>query len=203
VQVRFEWYPGFSLAQRRKSIRALHAAALPLTGVPVLEVSSKSEDELGVALSAFNLRVVHPSAGRIPLESAFQGSKVFAEGGPFLDLLQKPPSVAKRDRRVRGSGTLVAFRVGEEEWPTTPLTAFYDWLYLGALRADELLAARVVEYRAFSDIEFNPRRSINCQARSCALFVALSLGEALDEALLSKDRFLAQAERAYVSKAVT
>ena len=38
---------------------------------------------------------------------------------------------------------------------------------------DELLT-----YRAFTDIEFNPDKSFNCQARSCALLVSLHhLGE--------------------------
>ena len=39
--------------------------------------------------------------------------------------------------------------------------------------SDELLS-----YRAFTDIEFNPDKSFNCQARSCALLVSLHhLGE--------------------------
>jgi hypothetical protein len=32
--------------------------------------------------------------------------------------------------------------------------------------------ARLNKYVGFTDIEFNPSKSINCQARSCALFVS-------------------------------
>ena len=37
------------------------------------------------------------------------------------------------------------------------------------------------EHDAFTDIEFNPKKSFNCQARSCALFVALTMRSALDQ----------------------
>jgi len=37
-------------------------------------------------------------------------------------------------------------------------------------------------YDTFTDIEFNPKRSFNCQARSCALFVALARKGLLGEA---------------------
>ena len=45
-------------------------------------------------------------------------------------------------------------------------------------------------YGAFTDIEFNPKRSINCQARSCALFLALRYRNLLDEALTNKQTWL-------------
>ncbi len=50
---------------------------------------------------------------------------------------------------------------------------------------DELLA-----YSTFSDIEFNPKKSINCQARTCAILVSLVRLDLIDEALRSKDRFI-------------
>lgn len=60
-----------------------------------------------------------------------------------------------------------------EDFPTTPLTAFYDWLYIRALWQNQLLADQLGKFKAFSDIAFNPKRSVNCQARSAALYVAL------------------------------
>jgi len=42
----------------------------------------------------------------------------------------------------------------------------------------------------FSDIEFNPKKSINCQARTCAVLVSLVRLDLIDEALSSKDRFI-------------
>ncbi|WP_048965387.1 DarT1-associated NADAR antitoxin family protein, partial [Escherichia coli] len=55
--VDFPWAPGMSKTQKQKSIRALHAAANEQGVNSLLEISSKSEDELGVKLSAFNLRI--------------------------------------------------------------------------------------------------------------------------------------------------
>ena len=39
-------------------------------------------------------------------------------------------------------------------------------------------------------VEFNPYRSINCQARSCALFVTLVLKGDLEQATSSPETFL-------------
>ena len=67
-----------------KSVDSLHAAALKLPGISrVLEVSSKSREELGVALSAFNLTFTTLKHNRtFSVECAYQGSKVFERGGP-------------------------------------------------------------------------------------------------------------------------
>lgn len=55
--VDFPWSPGMSKSQKQKSIRALHSAASGLGLYSLLEISSKSEDIIGVQLSAFNLRI--------------------------------------------------------------------------------------------------------------------------------------------------
>ena len=52
-----------------------------------------------------------------------------------------------------------------------PRTAFYDCLYVQALLENPQLAGVVLSYDAFTDIAFNPQRSLNCQARAAALFV--------------------------------
>ena len=69
---------------------------------------------------------------------------------------------------------MVGFDFEGEPWSSEPRTAFYDWLYLTALQANTNEARQLLSFRAFTDIEFNPKRSVNCQARSCALFVALT-----------------------------
>lgn len=47
-------------------------------------------------------------------------------------------------------------------------------------------------FQGFSDIVFNPNRSLNCQARAAALFVALSKNDLISEQVLEdKDRYLA------------
>jgi hypothetical protein len=128
--------------------------------------------------------------GSMTVEVAFQGSKVFEGGGPCIDLYERSSREAKRDGRLRESGELVRFQLGEERWPLEPKTAFYDWLYLQALRQQPDLASQLLRFAGFSDIEFNPKRSINCQARSAALYVALKKRGLLDEALSSKAAFL-------------
>ena len=47
-------------------------------------------------------------------------------------------------------------------------------------------------FQGFSDIVFNPNRSINCQARAAALFVSLSKNGLIDEQIFrDKDYYLA------------
>lgn len=97
---------------------------------------------------------------------------------------------AKRDERLRSSGSLTKFSFFGTDWALEPKTAFYDWLYINALLKNPDLVGRVTDRDAFSDIEFNPERSINCQARSVALFCALFHNNKLDFALESRANFL-------------
>jgi ketosteroid isomerase-like protein len=46
------------------------------------------------------------------------------------------------------------------------------------------------KHAAFSDIEINPKKSINCQARSVALYVSLRNKDLLVEALSGKAAFV-------------
>lgn len=190
--VRFEWMPGLALSQKQKSIASLHAAARQSLGVAsVLEISSKSTTEAGRALSAFSLMLPDGTRGRLmSVECAFQGSKVFEHGGPYTDIYAMSSREAKTDPRLRASGRLVAFEFEQVRWPLEPQTAFYDWLYLRALNANPELTEHVVEASAFSDIEFNPEKSINCQAYSAALFASLRRRGTLTEAMASKTAFL-------------
>lgn len=73
-----------------------------------------------------------------------------------------------------------------------PRTAFYDWLYLSALNQNKNLALHLLNFDGFTDIEFNPAKSINCQARAAALFVSLVRRNMLDDVLSSKDGFLSK-----------
>jgi hypothetical protein len=190
--VDFTWHSGFAKSQKQKSIRALHEMALRDYGVQnPLEVSSKSEDALGVALSSFNLKFTTQKGLTLTVEAAFQGSKVFEFGGPFRDIFGKSPVEAKRDERLKSSGSLVRFSFFGDDWALEPKTAFYDWLYINALLKNPDLLARVTDIDGFTDIEFNPEKSINCQARSVALFCALFHNDILEEVMEDRERFLA------------
>lgn len=189
--VDFEWHPGFAKSQKQKSIRALHDMALREYGVKnPLEVSSKSEDSLGVALSSFNLKFTTLRGRTLTVEAAFQGSKEFALAGPFVDIFEKSPIDAKRDERLRNSGALIQFSFFGTNWELEPKTAFYDWLYISALLKNPDLVSRITDRDGFTDIEFNPERSINCQARSAALFCALYHTDKLKFAMDCKENFL-------------
>jgi len=189
VSVKLSWHSGFAEIQKKRNIRALHEAAARLGYSPLLEVSTKSDDKVGQHLSAFHLRV-HSPAGEIPLECAFQGSKVFECGGPYTDLFRVDPRSAKRDLRLRESGRLIAFEFQGIQFPLEPKTAFYDWLYLGAIFPHREWLARLGNFVGFTDIEFNPERSINCQARSVALFFSLRSNELLEDAMESPASFV-------------
>ncbi|EDL48244.1 hypothetical protein ED21_31874 [Erythrobacter sp. SD-21] len=191
--VSFEWHPGMSLSQKQKSIASLHQAAREqCQGIEkILEISSKSLEDLGVRSSAFNLKWLSSVANfPISVECAFQGSKVFLNGGPFTDLYEARPIDAKRDVRLRSSGNLKAFDFDGGNWPIEPQTAFYDWLYISALRENPEIADAILSFDGFTDIEFNPKKSINCQAYSAALFCSLYKQGMVDEVLEKRETFL-------------
>lgn len=190
ILVSFKWNPGFAPVQKKKNIAAMHEAARAKGLSPLLEVSTKSGERLGQRLSAFNLKIETPR-GAISIESAYQGSKVFKKGGPYTDLYDADSRAAKKDPRVKDSGPLTGFNFFGQLWPLVPKTAFYDWLYISALEPHEEFLRCLFTYGGFTDIEFNPEKSLNCQARTCALLVSLIKLGALKQALRSQSDFIA------------
>lgn len=190
-QIEFVFYSGFSVQQKQRSIASLHMAFCEKSpGMKVLEVSSKSKEDIGIALSAFHLKYQMDDMRKIPVENVFQSGKVFNNGGPYLDILDKTPRDAKRDERLRTSGDLVKFQLQNEVFPLSPTTYFYDWVYINALWMNQELLIQASKYDAFSDIEFNPERSLNCQAKALATAVFLYREGLLEKALSSKENFL-------------
>ena len=51
-------------------------------------------------------------------------------------------------------------------YPLVPKNAFYDWLYIRALHALADWNSDKILYDTLTDIEFNPKKQINCQARA-------------------------------------
>lgn len=190
--IEFRWFPGMAVVQKQKSVRSLHEAAV-LAGVCLnpLEVSSKSLLDLGVSLSAFNLSVTTQIQKKVfTVESAYQSSKVFERGGPYKDLLYATSKEAKKDIRLKESGRLIGFEFFGERWALEPKTSFYDWLYINALHKNEWAVEQLKSYDAFTDIEFNPEKSINCQAYSVALYMALEWRGLIREAISDKAAYL-------------
>ena len=126
----------------------------------------------------------------ITVECAYQGSKVFEKGGPFTDLYGKSSREARGDERLKTSGRLIGFQFDGKRFTLSPATAFYDWLYINALYPYREWLKRLKRYSGFTDIEFNPEKSKNCQARSCAMFVSLQQRDSLDSAIASFEDFL-------------
>jgi hypothetical protein len=188
--IEFEWHSGFAKVQAQKCIQSLHESATESGIHPILEISSKSPDSLGISLSAFNLKL-EIGKNLLSVECAYQGSKIFAKGGPFSDLYFASSRDAKKDERIRNSGDFVGYRFFDEDFPAKPITAFYDWIYLTALSQNPSLVAKLPEYEGFSDIVFNPKKSLNCQARAAALFVALSANNEIQNVLKDKPYYFA------------
>lgn len=197
----FEWFPGMAVVQKQKSIESLHEAAINIGISPLLEISSKSKDMLGVNLSAFNLQIITKKNKKVfTVETAFQGSKVFDKGGPYTDLLTGTSRDAKKDIRLKESGNLREFEFFGNKFPLKPRTFFYDWLYINALNQNISYRENVLSFCGFTDIEFNPKKSINCQAYSAALFVSLEKSGKLITALKSPEYFLKVVEDEYNKK---
>ena len=162
INVEFTWFSGLSKSQKQKSIRSLHEEATKANNLnKILEISSKSEEEMGVRASAFYIAIRTKKGLHTSMESLYQGSKVFENGGPFVDLYSKNSLDSKKDRRLQSSGNLKGFNFEGEYWGLDE--HFYDWLYLKALIQNNEIAEKIFEYDAFTDIEFNPKKSFSCQ----------------------------------------
>ena len=177
--VTFEWVPGMAKSQARKSINNLHEAAqTQLELRNPLEISTKSNSDLGVSLSAFNLKL-DVDTEFVSIESAYQSSKVFKNGGPYRDILNLNSYDAKKDERLKESGELIGFEFEGNEWNVTNSPNFYDYLYIRAL-IDFEDKKLIQEFDCFTDIAFSQTSlkyknnlSFNCQARSVAIYLGL------------------------------
>lgn len=172
----FVWNKGLNINQKRKNVIALHEAYK--TQFPtkfVLEISSKSLQEDGLPLSAFKLQKFVPSLQKaLPVENIYQGGKVFENGGPCLDMYDMTAREAKKDERIQSLGSVTGFYYEGNIYPIDHYDAFYNWIYIKALIENPSLSAPLLNYDAFTDIEYNPKTGTSCQARSAAIFVSLS-----------------------------
>ena len=184
-----EWASGFSATQKKKNIASLHHAAQGNGLKRILEISSKSEKKVGRRLSAFSLKI-DIGTTQYPLESVYQGCKVFGPHGPATHIFALPPREAKRYMRPRNRDTLVGFCLLGKFYPASPKNAFYDWLYIRSLEKHADWIKDKVRYDAFTDIEFNPAKQINCQARAFAEYVSLLSRGCLTEVAQDFDLFV-------------
>jgi superfamily I DNA/RNA helicase len=179
----------YNANDKKTSIQSLHEHfAKEFHSAKVLEISTKSDNKLGKALSAFNLQVTLKDGRKVPLESAFQASKVFEKTGSRPNLLNMRPYDAKY-RAGQIKEPIVGFELDGERFDNEPVTFFYNWLYVNALKDNPQYAKELVNYNAFTDIEFNPEKSKNCQAEAASVYVGLAKEGLLERALSSKEEF--------------
>ena len=175
--VEFTWFSGFAKSQKQKSILSFHESiSRDFKLDKILEISTKSENKLGIQLSAFNLRIKFKDKEYF-LESVFQGSKIFTDQGPNEDIYEKSSIDAKKDERIKRSD-LKEFSFFGEIFSLE--FDFYSWLYFVALNQNNKLKTGILNYEAFTDIEFNPEKSLNCQAYSAALYSSMVKNKILD-----------------------
>ena len=185
----FKWAAGFAEVQKKKNIKALHEAARRSGIQRILEISTKSSEMIGRRLSAFSLRITLQGK-EYPLESVYQGSKVFEGGGPFSEIFDLSPREAKKFIRTCDRGEIVSFQLEGLSYPLLPKNAFYDWLYIRSLMDHTDWIMEHVQYDAFTDIEFNPGRQVNCQARAFAEYLSLLHRGHLQEAVADFECFV-------------
>ncbi len=199
--IHYEYFSGFSLSRKQKCIESLHNSAKKMGINNILEVSSKSKEKIGVQLSSFNL-ILDVDEKHYTVEQLFQSGKIFEAGGPFPDLLNKTSREARNDERLKTSGNLLGFTFFGESFPLEPKTFFYDWLYINALLNNKHLISQLQNYDGFSDIEFNEKKSLNCQAYSLALFSSILSNEPdiLTLNSISKSDFLSLCAKEYKTR---
>jgi hypothetical protein len=170
--VDFEWSPGFSESQKKKNVAALHTAAKRFGISSILEISSKSDERVGQRLSAFSLKI-EVDGSSYYLESVYQGAKVFETGGPHHSIFSFNPRDAKKYVRGLDAGRLIGFELEGRRYPLIPKNAFYDWLYIRSLEKHVEWISNNISYEAYTDIEFNPEKQVNCQARAFSEYKSL------------------------------
>lgn len=189
-----QWNGGFSLSQKTKNVEALHLAISNYFSVQfssILEVSTKSSNPIGVELSSFNLELEVDNK-KYNVESAYQSSKVFRTilgDKQYSNLINKSPYEAKKIINNENHANLIAFRFLGITFPITPKHLFYDWIYIKALNQIPCLDEILSNYEYFTDIEFNPEKSLNCQARSLTLFIWLNKNSKLNDYLNNPKKY--------------
>lgn len=155
--IEFKWVNGTSVTQNYKRRDSLKSEIAKIYDINEwLEVSTKSDKELGIKLSALNLHLVTKLGNTKTVEEIYQSSKVFE------------------------NGKIVKFKFGTTEFPNTPYGMYYDYLYMIALYQNKELHEKLKQYNIFTDIKFNPNKSLNTQARAVSIFKTLLSNDMID-----------------------
>lgn len=103
---------------------------------------------------------------------------------------------------ISGRFSLKAFQVGDKTYSLEPKIAFYALLYCTALHAllkqSPHLWEELCGYDYFTDIAFNPEKSLNCQAAMVCFYITLRrrFGEDVEVLLRDEAAFWEQVKKA-------
>lgn len=164
--VSFTYVKGMAFSQKCKNVLSFHSSIQSqFPNAKIIEISTKSNNPVGVALSAFNLTL-----DGYPVECIYHASKVFEDGRSFEFVKDYLPRDAKRYIRDNSQGALQCYRYKGREISLETKTLFYDYIYIKALMQHPEISLFLLDYDLFTDIEFNEKKGLNCQARSCAIY---------------------------------
>lgn len=153
--------------QRRLSLSNLSCEVSHRLHKIPMDISTASNAEQGVVLSAFNLKFRSST-----LESFYQGSKIFENGRNYPEVYNMSSLDAKQYPALKKSGAIVGFTFDNVDYPAEPKSVFYDWLYVKAVLRNFGGGLDLYPINAFVDIQ-SPITSIACQARALAIYVLL------------------------------
>lgn len=183
--VEFEYIKGMAFSQKQKNVLSFHKSIQEMFPTSrIIEISTKSQSQLGVKLSAFNLKL-----DGYPLECVFQSSKLFEGNVQFNHLLFEEPKAAKQYIHDNVSLRLIGFKYKDELFDLIPRTMFYDYIYISALMQSNIDVSDIANYDIFTDIEFNEKKAYNCQARACAIYAHMLRYGNVEYYMSSKEKF--------------
>lgn len=164
--ITFKWVKGQSYKQKCLRRESLHEEiAKKYDKTKLLEISTKSDKELGVKLSALKLLLYYCKEIK-SVEEIYQNSKVYDN-----------------------NNHITLFKYKDIEFPNYPIGMYYDYLYMCALYQHNDLREELFNYDYFTDIEFNPNKSKNTQARAAAIFKTLEYNNETRSLLLHMKDF--------------
>ena len=104
--VSFTYVKGMAFSQKCKNVLSFHSSIQSqFPNAKIIEISTKSNNPVGVALSAFNLTL-----DGYPVECIYHASKVFEDGRSFEFVKDYLPRDAKRYIRENSQGALQCYR---------------------------------------------------------------------------------------------
>lgn len=191
INYNFEWFSGLSISQLRKSINSFHNEIKRSGFKEILEVSRKSENELGTKLSAFNL-MINIKGITSSVESFYHSSKVFGEIQFYecMNLEAKDSKKYIQDKVENLSLKLSGFNFMGMKFDLNTRSMCYDYIYIMGLKQNEDVAKEILKYECFTDIVYNPKKLVACQARTCALYKYLRLNNMVDKFLTNPHNFV-------------